>query len=251
MAVPRGRGVAVVAPCPDRVDRNIDRPLLSIVIPVLNEARVVRKLLTQLQPLRRERSELILVDGESSDETLQLSLDLVDKVISSPRGRALQMNAGAKVSDGEVLLFLHADNRLPDDIPLNQICDQLRRGGGWGFCSVRLSGKSLLLRCIERFMNWRSRLTGIGTGDQTFLITRDLFDRVGGFPPIPLMEDIAMSKSLKQVGGRPVHVGMTVLTSSRRWEEQGIFRTVFLMWKLRLLFYLGVSPSILHGKYYP
>ena len=190
---------------------------------------------------------MIVVDGGSTDETFALAKVSADQVIRSTRGRAKQMNTGAAVANGDVFLFLHADTVLPDgtdtilkNIPLN---DQT-----WGRFDVRLSGPSWLFRAIEQGMNFRSRLTGIATGDQAIFVSRQCFINTGGFPEIALMEDIAFSKILKRVT-KPVCLNEKVTTSSRRWEKYGPVRTIFRMWCLRLRYYFGGDPSRLVKHY--
>jgi rSAM/selenodomain-associated transferase 2 len=222
---------------------------LSIVVPTLNEALGIVSFLQPLQPLRERGVELILVDGGSRDGTVAAAAPLVNQVLSSPRGRALQMNAGAALAGGDVLLFLHADARLPDDAE-RFILDGLRETGGrWGRFDVRLSGAAPMLRVVEWMMNRRSRLTGIATGDQGLFVERGLFDEVGGFPAIALMEDVALSAMLKR-HGRPLCIAQRVVASSRRWEKHGIWVTIALMWRLRLAYFLGAEPARLAEIYY-
>ncbi len=222
---------------------------LSIVIPTLNEAPGIVSFLQHLQPLRKRGVELILADGGSGDGTVVAARPLVDRVVTTPRGRALQMNVGAALAGGDVLLFLHADARLPD-APERLILDGLRETGRrWGRFDVRLSGAAPLLRVVEWMMNRRSRLTGIATGDQGLFVERELFVEVGGFPAIALMEDIALSATLKR-RGRPLCLAYSVIASSRRWEKHGIWRTIALMWRLRLAYFLGAEPARLAEIYY-
>ena len=227
------------------------RAPLSIVVPTLNEAPGIIAFLEALQPLRERGAELILADGGSNDGTASRATPLVDRVISSPRGRALQMNAGAAVANGGVLLFLHADCALPDDAD-RLIAEGLRSSRRrWGRFDVRLSGAAGLLRVVEWMMNRRSRLTGICTGDQALFIERPLFEAVHGFPAIALMEDIAISRALRRVSA-PLCLKAKVAASSRRWEEHGIWHTIVLMWQLRLAYFLGAAPDrlaqIYHGR---
>jgi rSAM/selenodomain-associated transferase 2 len=216
----------------------LDAQRLSVVVPALNEARGIRAALEALAPLRARGHEVIVVDGGSSDGTTRLAVGLCDQVLNARRGRAVQMNAGARAARGDVLVFLHADTRLPADfvIPESSL---------WGRFDVRIEGRHPLLRVVGWSMNLRSRLTGIATGDQAMFVRRELFP---GFPEIALMEDIALSRRLKRLG-RPTCLRQKVLTSGRRWESRGVLRTVFLMWSLRLLYFLGASPDRLRRLY--
>jgi rSAM/selenodomain-associated transferase 2 len=224
-------------------------PSLSIIVPALNEAADIVSFLQSLQPLRREGVEVILADGGSRDDTVALAAPLVDGSLTAPRGRAFQMNAGASTAKGEVLLFLHADCRLPGGAN-RLILEGLRETGrSWGRFDVRLSGAQPLLRAIEFFMNLRSRFTGIATGDQALFMTRRAYRAAGGFPAIALMEDVAMSARLKRTG-KPLCLSARVTSSSRRWERGGIARTVVLMWRLRLAYFLGADPERLARIYY-
>jgi rSAM/selenodomain-associated transferase 2 len=224
----------------------VDR--LSIVIPTLNEAAVIVGTLEALRPLRAAGHEIIVVDA-GDDATAVLAAPLADRVVRSPRGRAVQMNRGAAAARSEVLLFLHVDTLLPDGAAA-LVLDGLKRSGRrWGRFDVRLSGRHPLLRLVERAMSIRSRLTGIATGDQAIFVERALFERVGGFPEIALMEDIALSKRLKREEGRPLCLNARVVTSSRRWERDGVLRTILLMWWLRLRYFLGTDPTDLARAY--
>lgn len=221
---------------------------ISIIIPVLSEPDALRLHLPALQALRHEGHELIVVDGGSDEGSRQACASLVDVWKPSASGRAAQMNAGAAQAAGDVLLFLHIDTLLPKDaMPLLQAGFEDSRVI-WGRFDVHLSGQRMMYRVIETAMNWRSRLTGVATGDQAIFVRRETFAQVGGFPPIPLMEDIALSKTLRRLAS-PLCLKSAVTTSSRRWERDGVWRTIALMWRLRLLYVLGVSPSILHAMY--
>lgn len=222
---------------------------ISIIVPTLDEAPLLAANLNALQPFRKKGAELIVVDGGSKDGTLMMAAGRVDRALCSERGRATQMNAGARVAEGDVLLFLHADTRLPADA-----CEAISRGlertgRRWGRFDVRLSGRQSLLRLVESLMNVRSRVSGIATGDQAVFVERRAFEQVGGFPSIPLMEDIALSRRLK-VSGPPLCLRQRVTTSSRRWERHGIVRTILVMWRLRLAFALGGDPHRLARQYY-
>jgi len=221
---------------------------LSIIVPALNEADTIGALLTDLAPLRTAGAEVILVDGGSSDGTPERAAADVDRILPAQKGRAAQMNAGARVAVGDLLWFLHADTRVPADAAA-ALQDAWADGARWGRFDVRLSGRHALLRLVERGMNIRSRLTGIATGDQGIFVTRAAFDQVGGFPPLVLMEDIALSGALRQLA-RPACLRVRLITSSRRWEEGGVLRTVLLMWRLRLAYALGADPARLARRYH-
>lgn len=221
---------------------------VSIIIPVLNEANAIKPTLLALQAYRQQGHEVIVVDGGSEDQTIELAEHLSDKVIRSQAGRARQMNAGAAVAKRDVLLFLHADTHLPQQAP-DVILHGLRTSGKtWGRFDVRLSGQHPLLAIVARLMNLRSRLSGIATGDQAIFVRQDAFLRLRGFAEIPLMEDIRLSRALLTIS-HPVCLRQTVTTSSRRWEQKGILRTIVLMWYLRLAHFLGKSPDELARLY--
>lgn len=221
---------------------------LSIIIPALNEAEHITTTLDSLQPLRRRGAEVIVVDGGSSDGTPALAGKGADRVLSAERGRARQMNAGAAVAEGEILCFLHADSRLPEGADGLMIDGLARSRRSWGRFDVQITGSHPLLPVIARLMNWRSRLTGIATGDQGLFVTRSLFEAAGHFPDIALMEDIAFSQLLK-IYGPPLCIAHPLSTSGRRWEEHGVWRTVLLMWHLRLAYRLGADPDKLALQY--
>lgn len=218
----------------------------SIIIPTLNEAKSIVNCLTALQALR-ENCEIIVVDGGSKDKTAEFAKPLIDKLISSTKGRALQMNAGAEFAEGDVLIFLHADTFLPNDA-LTQISRAITNDRRWGRFDVILSGSHPMLNAIAFFMNLRSRLTGIATGDQVIFVDKPLFNSAGQYPVIPLMEDIALSKKLKLIGS-PACLTSKVTTSGRRWEQYGVFKTILLMWNLRLRYFLGEDPQVLADLY--
>jgi rSAM/selenodomain-associated transferase 2 len=222
---------------------------LSIVVPALNEAAGIGAALEVLAPLRAAGHEVVVIDGGSDDGTPDLAAPRADRVAAAPRGRASQMNAGARLATGDVLLFLHADTRLPPRAERQVLEGLAGSGRAWGRFDVRIDGRHPLLRVVAGLMNARSRWTGIATGDQAIFVRRDAFAAVGGFPPLPLMEDVALSAALKRVSP-PLCLRERVVTSGRRWESRGVVRTVCLMWWLRLAYFLGASPERLSRIYY-
>ena len=221
---------------------------LSIIVPVLDEAELIAEALAALAPLRARGSEVIVVDGGSRDRTLELARPHADQVIAAPRGRASQMNAGAAVARGDVFLFLHADTRLPEDADRLVLAGLDRPDRAWGRFDILIAGRSALLRVVAASINVRSRLSGIATGDQAMFMRRDAFARLGGFPDLPLMEDVALSRRLKRLS-RPLCIGARATTSGRRWETRGVMRTILLMWRLRLSYFLGADPAALARRY--
>jgi rSAM/selenodomain-associated transferase 2 len=220
---------------------------ISVIIPVLNEEHTLAATLATLQSMRGAGHEVIVVDGGSTDRSVAIAQTGADRVFGAERGRACQMNAGAQRAAGGRLLFLHADTVLPPRADV--LVESSLQHHDWGRFDVRLSGNHPLLRVVETTMNWRSRLTGIATGDHAMFMTRSAFMAVGGFPPVALMEDVALSKLLRTVYGRPACIAVTVLASSRRWVRHGIVRTIFKMWCLRLAYAAGISPAVL-ARYY-
>jgi rSAM/selenodomain-associated transferase 2 len=220
---------------------------LSIVMPTLNEAAGIEAALLALKPMRARGVEVIVVDGGSSDGTAALARPLADKVLNALRNRATQMNAGAATAHGDVLLFLHADTRLPEHADV-LIGDALARSGRpWGRFDVRFDSGGFL-RVVAALMNLRSRLTGICTGDQALFATRAAFEQMGGFPDLPLMEDVSLSARLKRVS-RPLCLHARVITSGRRWRRHGLWRTILLMWRLRIAYFFGADPLRLAKAY--
>jgi rSAM/selenodomain-associated transferase 2 len=221
---------------------------LSIIMPVLDEAGTIADALAALSPLRQRGVEVIVVDGGSRDRTTEIAQAEADLVIAAPRGRAAQMNAGAAMAQGDVLLFLHADTRLPADAD-RLVREGLDRSGrAWGRFDAVIAGESLLLRVVAFMMNLRSRATGIATGDQAMFVTAAAFRAVGGFPDIAVMEDVALSRALKRHSA-PLCLADKVVTSGRRWERHGVLRTILLMWRMRLAYALGAAPDRLARQY--
>lgn len=221
---------------------------LSVVIPALDEAERIGGVLAGLQAMRGRGTEVIVVDGGSRDTTPAIAQPLADRVISAPRGRARQMNGGAAAASGDVLLFLHADTLLPADAD-QHVRAALESGARvWGRFDVRIEGRARMLRVVAAMMNLRSRLTGIASGDQALFVTRAAFDAVGGFPEQPLMEDVELARRLL-TNSRPLCLRGPALTSGRRWETRGVWRTIFLMWGLRWLYARGESPARLAERY--
>lgn len=225
---------------------------VSIIIPVLNEEKNLSNVLANLQCFRHAGHEVIVVDGGSTDSSLKLVRDAaahddIDGFVESKSGRAVQMNNGAAIANGDVFLFLHADTTLPVNA-LSLVSSLTQSKHFWGRFDIRLSSDRIIFRLIETLINFRSRLTSIATGDQAIFIERGLYKSIGGFPEIALMEDIRISRLLKK-RLKPVCIKAKVITSSRRWETNGVFSTIFLMWKLRLYYFFGVSPQRLSQLY--
>ena len=217
-------------------------------MPVLNEASGLGAALQALAPFMARGAQLIVADGGSSDDTAALARIAGATVIPAPRGRALQMNAGAQQASAGVLLFLHADTLLPEDAD-QLIARALADGSAvWGRFDVCIAGQSRMLRVVAALMNLRSRWSGMATGDQAMFMTRAAFDTVGGFPAQPLMEDIEISRRLGRLS-RPACLRAKVLTSGRRWETRGVWRTVLLMWRLRFAYWRGAAPEHLAELY--
>lgn len=221
---------------------------LSIVVPVLNEADALPVLLERLLPLVRHGCEVIIADGGSEDGSADIARCGGFTVVRAPRGRARQMNAGAAHATGAALLFLHADTELPEGADV--LVGQALSGGAtrWGRFDVCIAGRPAMLRVVGLMMNLRSRLTGIATGDQAMFVTRAAFVAAGGFPDQPLMEDIELSRRLRAIS-RPACIARCATTSGRRWETRGVWRTIFLMWRLRWDYWRGVPASQLAEAY--
>jgi len=227
---------------------------LSIVIPILDEAAIIAATLQALAPLRAGGAEVIVVDGGSSDGTVALARPLADRVIAGRRNRGAAMNSGAALGTGDVFIFLHDDPTLPGRADQLIAAALSRRTPDrayrccWGRFDLRIAGRHPLLALVARMINWRSRLTGIASGDQAIFVTREAFWSVGGFPDSPLMEDIALSRKLKRLC-RPICITTPAVTSGRRWDYHGLWHTLVLMWRLRLAYYLGAKPARLALAY--
>jgi len=222
-------------------------PRFSIVMPALDEAAGIAATLQALAPWRGAGDEVIVVDGGSRDDTAEQARPLADAVLAGPRGRARQMNAGAAIAQGEWLLFLHADTQLPPGARA-ALEAAVRRGARWGRFDVRIEGASPWFPLIAALMNHRSRLSGIATGDQAIFVQRPLFLQLGGYADQPLMEDIELCRRLRAVA-RPASLRERVSTSGRRWEARGVWRTVWLMWRLRWRYWRGAAPEELARAY--
>ncbi|MBL8522141.1 MAG: TIGR04283 family arsenosugar biosynthesis glycosyltransferase [Betaproteobacteria bacterium] len=223
---------------------------LSIIIPALNEAANIAATLAPLQPMRARGVEVIVVDGGSSDATRSIAAPLADSIVDSPRGRATQMNAGARAAIGDTFLFLHADSLLPAnaDELIGEALSRPRKN--WGRFDVVIDGGHFMFPIIAWFMNHRSCLTGIATGDQGIFVKRETFEKLGGFPEQPLMEDVELSDRLRRESGPACVSAAKIHTSGRRWEKHGVWRTIFLMWRLRWNYHRGASAESIHRAYY-
>lgn len=221
---------------------------LSIIVPMLNEAPGLPRLLTRLSLLKSQGCEVLIVDGGSDDGCAEVAARTGLQVLTSPRGRALQMNHGAAHATGNVLLFLHADTTLPEGAIIAIRRTMQSFGAAWCRFDVVIDGSHPMLRVVARLMNLRSRWTGIATGDQAIFVTREAFDAVDGFPDQPLMEDIELSRRLLK-RSRPACIGNTVLTLGRRWESRGLWRTILLMWRLRWAYWRGAPADQLAQLY--
>ncbi len=224
-----------------------DRVDLSLIIPVLDESQRLDRALADLFARDDINSgcEVIVSDGGSTDSTLEIAARYPCRILQTQRGRSAQMNAGAAAARGQTLLFLHADSSLPEAMPLASLL-----GSDWGFFKLRLSGQRPIYRVIEGAINLRTSLTRVAGGDQGLFFSRPFFDSIGGFAAIPLMEDVAISKRARKLS-QPLIIEQRMLSSSRRWQQQGVIRTIVLMWALRLAYWIGVKPERLHRIYYP
>ena len=221
----------------------------SIIIPVLNEAHTIAASLQRLRNQLGPHWQLIVVDGGSEDTTCKQAQPLCDLLLTSAPGRSAQMNLGAASAAGDLLVFLHADTALPEAFAMH-MDEFIQSGRAWGRFDVTLDGTRFMFRIIGGLMNLRSRLTGIATGDQALFMTRDFYVRLEGFSDIPLMEDIEFCRRAR-LQQRPFCSHGRVMTSTRKWQHNGILPTILLMWWIRLAYFFGVSPVVLHRWYYP
>lgn len=225
----------------------VNRKTVSVIVPVRNEAANLADTLELLRDALLDGDELIVVDGGSTDTSVEIARETTARVVISAPGRARQMNAGARQAMGDWLWFVHADSRL--DGRHRRALDVLPENRRWGRFDVQLSGRRSLFRLIGTMINVRSRLSGIATGDQGIFVRRDLFVTLGGYPDQPLMEDIALSRRLKR-HSRPACLRPPLITSSRRWETRGVWQTIWLMWTLRFRYWRGAAPEALYRDYY-
>ena len=221
---------------------------LSVIVPTLDEADHIGAALQSLAAARGRGAEVIVVHGGSTDATRAIAGEHADLVLQAPRGRAVQLNTGAAAARGDVLLFMHADCLAPAPVDLALARALAGRSVAWGRFDVCIRSHRRALHIVAAMMNMRSRWSGIATGDQGIFVTRALFETVGGFPALPLMEDIALSRTLKRMA-RPLCLRERIVTSARRWERRGIARTILLMWRIRLAYYLGADPADLAPRY--
>jgi rSAM/selenodomain-associated transferase 2 len=220
--------------------QNIDTARISIIIPVLNEARNIKQAVASTQP--STNVEVIVVDGGSNDGTVEIAESLGVKLISAPRGRAAQMNAGALAASGEILLFLHADSRLSAGFDIIVRTALQQPGVVAGAFAVRIDAQLWSLRLVEWGVNWRSRFLQMPYGDQAIFLTKEIFHKIGKFPEIPIMEDFELIRRLRRTGEITI-INVPVLTSARRWLKNGVFKTTLTNQIIIVAYLLGVSPK--------
>lgn len=228
--------------------RKTNSPVLSIIVPVLNEARTIVNVLTALKPFRQRGVEVIVVDGGSDDDTAQLAQPLADRVIRGPRGRAAQMNEGAKVASGFIFLFLPSDTTLPADADTQVMYGRARDTSVWGRFDMRLIGQHAFLPIVARILNWRSRMSGIAASEQAIFVQRETFFRIGGFTDIPVMDDVEMSKRLKAISP-PICVSSRVTVPAKRFDREGFWTTLRMMWLMRFRYRMGMKPAEILKRY--
>lgn len=227
---------------------------ISIIVPVLNEAEQLPELLLHLQQWKNQSCDIIVVDGGSSDHSLQLLEKSSFTILHSERGRARQMNLGAQFAQSNILLFLHADTRLPENAKKLVLAALASEQEHWGRFDVALRAENqtfyqqTMYAIISWFINQRSRLSGIATGDQAIFVKHSTFTSIGGFVEQPLMEDVELCRQLKKIAS-PICLKEKVTTSARRWQSKGVWRIIWLMWSLRFAYWRGVSADELARRY--
>jgi rSAM/selenodomain-associated transferase 2 len=225
-------------------------PILSIIVPVHNHARSIGQILAALKPFRDRNAEIIVVDGGSADNTVALARPLADQVIQSPPGLGRQMNEGAKVASGFIFLFLHPETQLPDDADTQVMYGRARDTAVWGRFDLRLTGRHMLLPLVARYLNWRSRVSGIATGEQAIFVQRETFFRVGGYSHIPVLEDVELSERLREISP-PICVTSRVTVPGDRYDRDGVWTTLRRITAMRWRYRMGVKPERLAKRYAP
>jgi rSAM/selenodomain-associated transferase 2 len=223
-------------------------PVLSIIVPVHNQARSIGATLHALKPFRDRNAEIIVVDGGSSDDTAMLARPFADQVIRSPGSLARQMNEGAKVASGFIFLFLRPETTLPPDADTQVMYGRSRDTAVWGRFDLRIRGRHMLLPLVARFLNWRSRLSGTAAGDQAIFVQRESFFRVGGFRDIPVMADVDLSRRLKAITP-PICVSSRVTVPGDRYDRDGVWKTLRRMSAMRWRYRMGAKPEALAKRY--
>jgi rSAM/selenodomain-associated transferase 2 len=223
-------------------------PVLSIIVPVHNQARSIGAILHALKSFRDRGAEIIVVDGGSNDDTAMLARPLADQVIRSPRGLGLQMNEGAKVANGFIFLFLRPETKLPPDADTQVMYGRSRDTSVWGRFDLRLAGRHMMLPLAARYLNWRSRMSGIASGEQAIFVQREAFFRIGGFRHMPVMEDVDLCQRLKAISP-PICVASRVTAPGERFDRDGMWKTLRAMWAMRMRYRMGAKPDDLAKRY--
>ncbi len=223
-------------------------PTLSIIVPVLNQSRTMIDTMSALKPFRQRGAEIIVVDGGSDDDTAVLAHPFADRVVKGPRGRAAQMNEGAKVASGFIFLFLPTDTTLPADADTQVMIGRARDTSVWGRFDMRLTGRHPLLPIVARLLNRRSRSSGIASCEQAIFVQRETFFRIGGFTDIPVMEDVEISKRLRAISP-PICVTSRVTVPAKRFDRDGLWTTLRTMWIMRLRYRMGMKPEEILKRY--
>jgi hypothetical protein len=226
--------------------RSTGSKLITVIIPTLNEARAIAATISMLK--KHRQTEIIIVDGGSQDQTVEIAKSMDVEVLTSAVSKATQMNTGAAEATGDVLLFLHADTRLPDDFENCVLAAMARDEICAGAFSLGIDSGVAGLRFIERVANWRSRFFQMPYGDQALFVSRSLFQEIGGYPEYPIMEDFEFVRRLKRKGKIAI-LPQSVQTSARRWLNYGILKTWLLNQIIIVAYYLGISPQRLSQWY--